>query len=230
MLVVQNGAVEKKVFLVDGVPEVTISTDEKELLGAILIERGLALPMEIEMGLAMAPRHGGRLGDALVRLGVLRPMELVRAVVDQMKRRFVDLVGWKRGQVTFTIDARCPDEETVPEAFNAVELIARGITQGYSHQDLSQLLAPLEHSLLVPLPRSPISVASLKLDAPEASVLEMIKGQRTLAQLATDAATRGIGREVVLRSVFIGLSSGAVVSPSWPLAVYREKLPTIQDK
>ena len=29
--------------------------------------RGLAVPMEIEMGLAMAPRHGGRLGDALVR-------------------------------------------------------------------------------------------------------------------------------------------------------------------
>jgi serine/threonine-protein kinase len=230
MLVVQNGAIQKKVFLVDGVPEVTISTDVKELLGAILVERGLALPMEIEMGLAMAPRHGGRLGDALVRLGVLRPMELVRAVVDQMKRRFVELVGWKRGQVTFTIDVRCPDEETVPEAFNAVELIARGITEGYSLEDLSQLLAPLEHSLLVPLPRSPISFAALKLDAPETSVLEVIKGHRTLAQVATDAATRGIGREVVLRSVFIGLSSGALVSPSWPPTVYREKLPTIQDK
>jgi serine/threonine-protein kinase len=226
MLVVQNGAVQKKVFFVDGVPEVTISNDGRELLGALLVERGLALPMEIEMGLAMAPRHGGRLGDALVRLGVLRPMELVRAVVDQMKRRFIELVGWKHGQLTFTIDVRCPDEETVPEAFNPFELIARGIVEGYSVEDLSRLLAPLENGLLVPLPRGPVSVASLKLEAPEIAVLESIKGQTTLAEIAAVAAQRGIARESVLRGVFIGLSSGAFVSPAWP-AKYRETLPTL---
>jgi serine/threonine-protein kinase len=226
MLVVQNGTVQKKVFFVDGVPEVTISTDGRELLGALLIERGLALPMEIEMGLAMAPRHGGRLGDALVRLGVLRPMELVRAVVDQMKRRFIELVGWKTGQLTFTIDVRCPDEETVPEAFNPFELIARGIVEGYSIEELSRLLAPVENGLLVPLPRAPVSAASLKLEAPEIAVLELIKGQTTLAEITALAEQRGISRDSVLRGVFIGLSSGAFVSPAWP-AKYRESLPTV---
>jgi serine/threonine-protein kinase len=226
MLVVQNGGVQKKVFFVDGVPEVTISTDERELLGAILVERGLALPMEIEMGLAMAPRHGGRLGDALVRLGVLRPMELVRAVVDQMKRRFIELVGWKTGQLTFTIDVRCPDEETVPEAFNPFELIARGIVAGYSNDDLSRLLGPLENGLLVPLPRAPVSAGSLKLDAPETAVLELIKGQTTLAEITALAAQRGIARDAVLRGVFVGLASGAFVSPAWPTK-YRESLPTL---
>jgi serine/threonine-protein kinase len=226
LLVVQNGAIQKKVFFVDGVPEVTISTDERELLGAILVERGLALPMEIEMGLAMAPRHGGRLGDALVRLGVLRPMELVRAVVDQMKRRFIELVGWKTGQLTFTIDVRCPDEETVPEAFNPFELIARGIIEGYSVEDLSRLLAPLENGLLVPLPRAPVAVGSLKLEAPETAVLDLIKGQTTLGEIAAMAAQRGIARDSVLRGVFVGLSSGAFVSPAWPAKV-RESLPTL---
>jgi serine/threonine-protein kinase len=226
MLVVRNGAIQKKVFFVDGVPEVTISTDERELLGAILVERGLALPMEIEMGLAMAPRHGGRLGDALVRLGVLRPMELVRAVVDQMKRRFIELVGWKTGQLTFTIDIRCPDEETVPEAFNPFELIARGIIEGYSVEDLSRLLAPLENGLLVPLPRAPVAVGSLKLEAPETAVLELIKGQTTLGEIAAMASQRGIARDSVLRGVFVGLSSGAFVSPAWPAKV-RETLPTL---
>jgi eukaryotic-like serine/threonine-protein kinase len=226
MLMVQNSAVQKKVFLVDGVPEVTISTDEKELLGALLVERGLALPMEIEMGLAMAPRHGGRLGDALVRLGVLRPMELVRAVVDQMKRRFIELVGWKTGQLTFTIDVRCADEETVPEAFSPFELIARGIVEGYSNEDLSRIIGPLENALIVPLPRAPVSVATLKLDAPETAVLESIKGQKTLAAITGDAAQRGIARESVLRAVFVGLSSGAFVSPAWPVR-YRDSLPTL---
>jgi serine/threonine-protein kinase len=226
MLVVQKASVQKKVFLVEGVPEVTISTDEKELLGALLVERGLALPMEIEMGLAMAPRHGGRLGDALVRLGVLRPMELVRAVVDQMKRRFIELVGWKTGQLTFTIDVRCADEETVPEAFSPCELIARGIVEGYSYDELSRLLAPLDNALIVPLPRSPVSVATLKLEAPETAVLESIKGQKTLAAITADAAQRDIPRESVLRAVFVGLSSGAFVSPAWPTR-YRESMPTL---
>jgi serine/threonine-protein kinase len=229
MLAVQNGTVQKKVYFVDGVPEVTISTDERELLGAILVERGLALPMEIEMGLAMAPRHGGRLGDALVRLGVLRPMELVRAVVDQMKRRFIELVGWKGGQLTFTIDVRCPDEETVPEAFNPLELIARGIIQGYPIEDLSLLLYPIENALVVPLPRAPVSVASLKLDAPETAVLESIKGHKTLSEITSDASQRGIARDSVLRGVFVGLSSGAFVSPAWP-AKYRESIPTIPQR
>ena len=226
MLAVQNGIVQKKVYLVDGVPEVTTSTDEKELLGVLLVERGLALPMEIEMGLAMAPRHGGRLGDALVRLGVLRPVELVRAVVDQMRRRFIELVGWKTGQLTFTIDVRCPDDETVPEAFNPVELIVRGIVEGYSNEDLMQLLAPLEHALIVPLPRAPVSITSLRLEAPEMAVLDSIKGRQTLSQIAAAAAERGIERERVLRGVFVGLSCGAFVSPAWPTA-YRQALPTI---
>ena len=62
-LVVEDGRLQKNVFFVDGVPEVTISNDPTELLGAMLVERGLAAPADIEVGLSMAPRHGGRLGS-----------------------------------------------------------------------------------------------------------------------------------------------------------------------
>ena len=160
---VRDGAREKKVFFVDGVPEVTLSNDESERLSAFLVARGLALPMEIEMGLAMAPRYGGRLGDALVGLGVLRPVELMRAVLDQTRHRFVELVGWKRGELSFIEGERCRDDDTMPDALNAVELIARGIVMGYSSADLAEVLAPLQSSLIIPVPRSAISVASLKL-------------------------------------------------------------------
>jgi serine/threonine-protein kinase len=195
----------------------------------MLLERGLALPKDIEMALTIAPRFGGRLGDALVRLGVLRPMELVRAVVDQMKRRFIEVVGWKRGQLSFVSEMRCQDEETVPQAFNPFELIARGIVEGYSHEDLSRLLAPLEQAVLVPPARAPVSVAWLKLDAPELSVLSSVTTEQTLLDVRADAAARGIEGDHVLRAIFIGLSSGVLVSPAWPLA-YRERMPTIHDR
>jgi serine/threonine-protein kinase len=228
LLLVKNAELEKKVYFTDGVPAMTSSTDEKELLGSLLVSRGLALPMEIEMGLALAPRYGGRLGDALVGLGVLRPVELVRAVVDQMRRRFVELVGWKHGYLSFTHGAVSRDEDTMPEAFNAMELIARGIVEGYGYDDLATLLGPLEGALIVPVPRAAVSVASLKLPAREAAVLECITGQQTLGQISSEAVLRGTSdREGTLRAVFIGLSSKAFVSPAWPPTTHRETLPTV---
>jgi serine/threonine-protein kinase len=228
LLLVKNGELEKKVFFTDGVPAVTSSTDEKELLGSLLVSRGLALPMEIEMGLALAPRYGGRLGDALVGLGVLRPVELVRAVVDQMRRRFVELVGWKHGHLSFTHGALSRDEDTMPEAFNAVELITRGIVEGYSYDDMTKILAPLEGALILPVQRAAVSVASLKLGPRETAVLECITGQQTLGQIASDALLRGTAdREGTLRAIFVGLSSKAFVSPAWPPTAHRETLPTV---
>jgi serine/threonine-protein kinase len=226
-LVVRHLEREKKVFFVDGVPEVTVSNDEKERLGAFLVSRNLALPMEVEMALAMAPRYGGRLGDALVGLGVLRPIEIVRAHMEQMRIRFIELVGWKRGHFTFASGVRSSDEETMPEAINPVELITRGIVEGYSYESLLSVLAPLEDSLILPLPRAQVSVASLKLSAGETAVLESIGGRHTLAQIASDATRHGTcDHEGVLRAVLVGLSSGSFVSPAWPPPAVRDSLPT----
>jgi hypothetical protein len=228
LLLVKNGDLEKKVYFTDGVPAVTTSTDEKELLGSLLVSRGLALPMEIEMGLALAPRYGGRLGDAMVGLGVLRPVELMRAVVDQMRRRFVELVGWKHGYLSFTHGAVSRDEDAMPEAFNAVELIARGMVEGYGYDDLAIVLAPLEGSLIIPVPRAAVSVTSLKLAPRETAVLESITGKQTLGQIASEAVLRGTSdREGTLRAVFVGLASKAFASPGWPPGAHRETLPTV---
>jgi serine/threonine-protein kinase len=227
LLLVKSGDREKKVYFTDGVPAVTTSTDDKELLGSLLISRGLALPMEIEMGLALAPRYGGRLGDALVGLGVLRPVELVRAVVDQMRRRFVELVGWKQGHLSFTHGA-LSNEDTMPEAFDAVELIARGISEGYGYDDLAKILGPLDNAIILPVTRGPVSIAQLKLAPRERAILEGIAGQQTLGQLASEAVLRGTSdREGTLRAVFIGLSAKSLVSPGWPPSAHRETLPTV---
>jgi hypothetical protein len=73
LLLLRNGQRKKRVFFVEGSPECVTSTDKKELLGEFLIERGQVLRMEVEMALAVLPRFGGRLGDALVGLRPRRP-------------------------------------------------------------------------------------------------------------------------------------------------------------
>jgi serine/threonine-protein kinase len=233
MFVVRSAEVEKKVYFVEGVPEVTSSNNPAELFGALLLAKGLALEMEIEMALAMAPKYGGRIGDALVGLGVLRPMDLARASVDHMRRRFVELAGWKQGQMQFTDGVRYSghDDDTMPEALHPLELVARGIVESYSESELSDLLAPIETSLIFVVARAPVSIASLGLPSIESAVLRATDGRRTLAELGAEVwGGAGQNPAAVLRAIFIGLSCGLLASPAWPPGDTRESVPTLRDR
>ncbi len=227
LVLVRSFGRQKKVFFVDGVPEFTASTDSKELLGTFLVERGLALPMEVEMGMALAPRYGGRLGDALVGLGVLRPMELVRAVVDQVRARFLDLVRWQQGEAIYIAGARS-QEETLPEAFPPFELITRGILEGYTRDEIAAALTPVCEALVVPVSRPTVSVASLRLPQPEAAVLDAISGESSIQEVVLNSIAHGLAdRHEALRAIFIGLSSRVLVCPSWPPSAARPSMPTL---
>ena len=140
-LVLKDGAHKKRIFFVEGSPECVTSTERTELLGEFLIRRGQVLRMEVEMALAMLPRFGGRLGDALVGIGVLRPIELIRAVHDQTQERLVQVFQWKRGEMAFARGVRS-QEETFPLGVDTYELIGRGIRSGYTPPELGSRCSP----------------------------------------------------------------------------------------
>ena len=231
VLVLQHEEFEKKAYFVEGIPEVTTSNNPTELFGALLVEKGLAVPMEIEMALAMGPRYGGRLGDALVGLEVLRPMDLARAVVDHMRRRFVELAGWKKGLMTFAEGVRHPgpDEDTMPEALHPLQLITQGVLDRYSEQELAAVLSPLAEADILPVPRAPLAVASLGLPEAEAAILRSINKRCSTLQFVEQASRGEGGRGPVLRAIFLGLASGLLVSPAWPPVEARSSLPTLPD-
>src|SRR5579862_4667361 len=149
-LVLKDGAHKKRIFFVEGSPECVTSTERTELLGEFLIRRGQVLRMELEMALAMLPRFGGRLGDALVGIGVLRPIELFRAVHDQTQERLLDTFRMKKGEIAFARGVRS-QEETFPLGVDTYELIGRGIRHGYSYQELQATLAACHEEVLEPV-------------------------------------------------------------------------------
>lgn len=104
------GERRKKIYFVDGRPEFVASTDQHELLGEHLVANGFCLRMEIEMGLALMPRYGGRLGDALVGLEILRPIDLFRAISSQVRERLLEAFCWSWGRWAFVPEARSHEE------------------------------------------------------------------------------------------------------------------------
>jgi len=214
-LVLLDGPRKKRIFFVEGSPECVTSTDKKELLGEFLIRRGQVLRMELEMALAMLPRFGGRIGDALVGIGVIRPIELFRAIHDQTQERLVETFGWKRGTIAFARGVRS-QEETFPLGVDIYELIGRGIRAGYGYEELESMLGSVREEVLEPVYAPPVRLEMFRLPEREAAVLETVTGKTTLAKLTAERTSSGASDpEEVVRAVFLGLACELLRSPKW---------------
>jgi serine/threonine-protein kinase len=214
-LVLKDGPRKKKIFFVEGVPEFVASTDKRELLGEYLTARGQVLRMEVEMALAMLPRFGGRLGDALVGLGVLRPIELFRAIHDQTQERFVEIFTWAQGEIGFSRGARS-HEETFPLGVDPFDLIARGVRHGYSAEELEATLKPFEEEVIEAVQFPPVRLEQFRLPERDHAVIDAVQTKTTLRKLTAEMSEGDIADpDEVLRAVFLGLCCELLKCPKW---------------
>jgi serine/threonine-protein kinase len=215
VLLLRDGPRKKRIFFVEGSPECVTSTEKKELLGEFLIQRGQVLRMEVEMALAMLPRFGGRLGDALVGIGVLRPMELFRAIHQQTQERLLELFRWKSGEIAFARGVRS-QEETFPLGLDTYELIGRGVRDGYGYSELEAILAPVAEEVIERVAVPPVRLEMFRLPDREAAVIEAVTEKTTLTKLVAQLASSGTADpEEVVRGVFVGLACELLRSPKW---------------
>ncbi len=212
-LYLRDGAKRKKIYIVEGVPEFVVSSDKRELFGEHLVARGQVLRMEVEMGLAMLPRYAGRLGDALCGLGVLRPIELFRAISQQTQDRFLEVFQWRKGEVAFVRGARS-HEETFPLGMDPFELVVRGVRQHYSATELEGIVAPLEGATIVPVVPLPVRIEAFRFGEAEEYVIHRIREAMSVAAVV-QAARKFATREETHRAIFCGLSCDLLRSHAW---------------
>jgi serine/threonine-protein kinase len=211
----RDGTRRKKIYIVDGVPEYIASTDKNELLGEFLVKRGQVLRMEVDMALALLPRFKGSLGDALVGLSVLRPIELFRAVLEQTQMRYAEVLSWRRGEMGFVRGARS-HEETFPFNVSPFELLARGVREGYSARELSAILSPMEEFLLEPVRYPEVRIDDFRLTDRDMRIIRSVTDSIRLDRFLTQqVATQKVSSEDVYFAVFFGLSCGFLVSHRW---------------
>ncbi|HVH47015.1 MAG TPA: protein kinase [Labilithrix sp.] len=209
----RDGSRKKKIYLVEGVPEFVVSTDKRELFGEHLVARGQVLRMEVEMALAMLPRFNGRLGEALCGLGVLRPIELFRAIQQQMQDRYLEVFHWRKGEVAFVRGARS-HEETFPLGFDPFELVLRGVRDAYSQEELEAILSPLDEDFIEPVVPLPVRVEAFRFSDAEENVIKSIKVRTSIADIVR-SSRRFATREETHRALFCALSCDIVRSGRW---------------
>jgi serine/threonine protein kinase len=104
-------ASRKELYFVDGKLHHVASSNAHELLGEYLVRRGKLAREELDLALAVLPRYSGRMGDTLISLGLVGPVDIFRAIREQGRDRVADLFLWKSGTVSFYRGQTAPHVE-----------------------------------------------------------------------------------------------------------------------
>jgi hypothetical protein len=125
LLVVAVGGVKKDIYVRDGMPEYVSSNVASELFGNYLVTKGVLSDGELAMALAMMPHYGGKLGDTLVGLGLMKPLEVFRHLTRQVRTKIIDVCSWNKGSFGWYAGRENP-REAFPLDFNAFEILGAG--------------------------------------------------------------------------------------------------------
>jgi serine/threonine-protein kinase len=77
------------------------------------------------MALAMMPHYGGKLGDTLVGLGLLKPLEVFRHLTRQVRTKLIDVCSWTKGSFAWYSGRENP-REAFPLDLNTYEVLGAG--------------------------------------------------------------------------------------------------------
>ena len=105
------GGARKELYFVAGKLHHVASSNASELLGEYLVRRGKLEREELDLALAVLPRYGGRMGDTLISMGLVGPVDIFRAIREQGRDRVADLFLWRAGSVTFYRGQTAPPVE-----------------------------------------------------------------------------------------------------------------------
>ncbi len=107
----EGGGARKELYFVAGKLHHVASSNASELLGEYLVRRGKLEREELDLALAVLPRYGGRMGDTLISMGLVGPVDIFRAIREQGRDRVADLFLWRSGTVSFYRGQTAPPVE-----------------------------------------------------------------------------------------------------------------------
>lgn len=203
---------KKELYFVQGKLHHVASSNASELLGEYLVRRGKLEREELDLALAVLPRYSGRMGDTLISMGLVGPVDIFRAIREQGRDRVADLFLWRGGTFTFYRGHTAPhvefplDLELPALMLAGLETAKPGDTLLAEHRaDLDRVLGPSS-------PRDTLfSFEGVTWPPAIAGLLELVRRPVTLREVLQVAAKGGVlSTGDVLRAMEVLLVAGLV--------------------
>jgi serine/threonine-protein kinase len=175
-----RGTLVKDVYLVRGAPESVNSNTSGDRFGEYLVTRGFLRLSDLERALAEMPRFSGKLGEALVGLGLMRPLDVFRLLSQQVRERVMELFTWTEGEFSFFRGLQNP-VAAFPLGLNSFEILGAGVLT-LSYDFLASRFAPLSVFRPRAMPNPRINPEAFRLGPTPREVWGLLDGSRTLAE------------------------------------------------
>ncbi len=186
------------------------SDQEKFRLGALLVRRKKITREQQQEIDAIMRKQGGRFGQLAIQKGILRDDELHEYLKVQVSEVVYDAFVWTEGHFRFSEDLQLPDY-AVTISVDLKNLIMEGARRIEEWEKAVQLL-PDDRVVyrVVSVPKDD----KITLSADEWKVLFLVNGQRTLAELVSEAEDDALS---VYRIVY-GLQANRLIEATRPPA------------
>jgi serine/threonine-protein kinase len=190
----------KEIFLVKGAPESVNSSLPSERFGEYLVAKEVLSRADLDMALNMLPHYNGKLGDTLVALGMLRPLDVFRLLSQQVRDRVIEVFCWTEGTFAFFRGTTNPSD-SFPLGLDTFEILGAGVV-ALPGDMLEQRFAPLADYTPVATQNVRVQPEAFKIGPTPRDVLDLLDGQRTL-RTWTDHFSDTEERLTFLRSLYL---------------------------
>jgi hypothetical protein len=160
------GSSQKEFYFRKGKPRHIASNLKHELLGSFLLHREVVSEEQMNLALEKARDFGGKLGDALVSLGYVKPHELYSLLDQQFRAKFLQVFAWTKGSYEFFDGVPCPIDMAPADA-NVYRYVLEGIRKHATAQELEPMFRQFGTSLIREKRSTYVSTNALPLTSKE---------------------------------------------------------------
>jgi len=224
ILEVRSGAILKKIYIKNGDMIFAASNRDEDRLGDILLREKKITSEQYDQSVQEMKKTGQRQGAALVRLGYLKPQELVRAVRRQVEEIIMSLFPLEDGTFEFK-EGPLPSEETITLKLSAANLIYRGIKKienfyGIINNIINSALPRLDVALC--FSPDPMKLfQDLNLDREGKTILSYVDGKTAIDNIIS--ASR-LDKFAAFKAIYALLSIG-IIEPVRDIAESAAEIP-----
>jgi hypothetical protein len=177
-LVVDNGSVEKKIYLREGRVLSSSSSDPRGFLGHFLVSKGVISEEDLAKAMAIQQEQEKLLGEILVEGGAIEQEMLDHMLRLKAEENIYDLFSWEDGTFVFQ-DDELPEYELVPMSANITGLVMEGMRRIDMAKEMEKLIPSAQCV--------PVSVAPLldddEMDFGWRGVLEAVDDDRSIEDI-----------------------------------------------
>jgi tetratricopeptide (TPR) repeat protein len=196
VLEVTRNQLVKKIVLEGGVPVDCRSNLVQDTLGGFLVAAGRLSEEDCHACLGRAAARGVPMGEVLVERGLLTPVDLFKALQQNLAKKLLDLFTWREGAFRLAADDLAPESAL---KVRAPQLVVTGITRFAPQEEVNAAVWPLVGKPLGLHPAPPFPLAELRLTPAQERLVEALRRRARMDELA---AATDLGFDDITRLVY----------------------------